>query len=149
MGSEIVEDENHALHNCDLYTDLRTKLIKNLNKSPLIQTNNTGDTQFQLNIDSQTLKSNLMSLLSPYNSPNINTCSTNMFNFHHKAITDNVTTANTDERTASLHRRSYIINCIGTYIYHAFEKREKYMNDAQKHEAYLNTIVINFMPTNN
>ncbi len=67
-----------------------------------------------------------------------------MYNFHHKAITDNFTTANTDKRTASLHRRSYIINCIGTFIYRALEKRENYMKDLQKHEAYLNTIIINF-----
>ena len=145
MGTEVVEDEDHVLHSCDLYADLRAKLITNLNKSPPIQTDDMDDTQFQLKIDNQTLKSNLMSLLSPYDDPDFSTSSTNMFNFHHRAITNSITTENTENRAASLHRRSYIINCIGTYIYRALEKRENYMKDAQKHEACLNTIVINFL----
>ena len=146
LGSEIIEDEKHVLHICDLYADLRTKLITNLNKSPTIQSINTADAQFQLNIDNHTtLESHLMSILSPYKTHEVNTTSTNMFNFHHKAITNCFTTIGTEERTAALHRRTYIINCIGTFIYHALEKREKYMKDLQKHETYLNTITINFV----
>ena len=144
MGTEIVEDEGHVLHCCDLYADLRTKLITNLNKSPPIQTDNPADTQFQLKVDNQTLKSNLMSILSPFDDVEFKTSSTNMFNFHHKAITDSITTENTEQRSASLHRRSYIINCIGTFIFRALEKREKYLKDVQEHVASLNTIVINF-----
>ena len=34
MGSKIIEDEEHFLYTCDLYADLRSKLITNLNKSP-------------------------------------------------------------------------------------------------------------------
>ena len=39
MGAEILEDENHVMHECNLYTsDIRTKLIARLRNVPYIQT---------------------------------------------------------------------------------------------------------------
>ena len=84
----MVEDENHFLHDCecDLYNDLRLKLISNLNKSPLINDTDNTDSHLQLNVNNSSLKYNLMSLLSPYTDTNITENNTNMINHHHKAI---------------------------------------------------------------
>ena len=86
IGSEIVEDENHFLHDCELYNDLRLKLISNLNKSPLINDTDNTNSHLQLNVNNSSLKYNLMSLLSPYTDTNITENNTNMINHHHKAI---------------------------------------------------------------
>ena len=37
MGSCITEDEDHILYDCDLYADLRAKLVTKLNNSPHVQ----------------------------------------------------------------------------------------------------------------
>ncbi len=124
MGSEIIEDENHVLYGCDLYADLRAKLITNVNNSPPIHTNTANETHFQLKVNNQTLKSNIMPMLSPHHDRNLDTVNINMFNFHHKALTDGITTITENDKEALLHRRSYIINCIGTFIYRALEKRK-------------------------
>ena len=145
MGSETIEDEYHVLYGCDLYADLRAKLITNLNKSPQIQTKYTDSTQLQLNVNNQTLKSNMMKMLSPYHDPNLDTTSTNMFNYHHKALTKSITTTTEAEKESSLHRRSYIINCVGTFIYRALEKRKIYIRDVEDRKVHLNTITINFV----
>ena len=46
----MVEDEHNFLHDCDLYNDLRLKLISNLNKSPIINNTDNTDSHLQLNI---------------------------------------------------------------------------------------------------
>ena len=86
IGSKMVEDENHFLHDCDLYNDLRLKLISNLNKSPLINDIDNTNSHLQLNVNNNSLKYNLMSLLSPYTDTNITENNTNMLNHHQKAI---------------------------------------------------------------
>ena len=44
----------------------------------------------------------------------------------------------------ALHRRSYIINCICTFVYHALEKRKKYIKDIRENNARLNTVIVQF-----
>ena len=43
--AENIEDQHHVFHSCDLYADLRTKLITQLKKLPQIQTNHTAGMQ--------------------------------------------------------------------------------------------------------
>ncbi len=83
-------------------------------------------------------------MLSPYNDLDFSKTTINMFNSHHKTITNSITATATVEKEASLLQSSYIINCIGTFIYRALEKRKKYMKDVQDREVHLNTITINF-----
>ncbi len=84
-------------------------------------------------------------MISPYNELEFNKSTISMFNSHHKAITNSITTTATVEKEALLHQRSYIINCIGTFIYRALEKRKKFMKDVQDREVHQNTITINFV----
>ena len=128
MGAQIVEDENHVLHNCDLYADLRTKLITRLNNAPKPQDKSLSEPIISHN----SLKEHLMTLLSPHSNNNIDI--DNTYNMHHM-ITD-------DE--ASQHRRSYIINCVCTFLYQSLEKRQKYVKDMRESQTRLNTMVINF-----
>ncbi len=130
MGVQVVEDENHVLHNCDLYAGLRAKLITRLNNAPKHQ----HESLQELNINHESLKEHFMTLLSPHlNSGNekINT-----YNMHHNM--------NTADNEASQHRRSYLINCLCTFLCQSLEKRHKYVKDMRDRQTKLNTLVIHF-----
>ena len=89
MGTEILEDEKHVMHECDLYSDIRAKLIARLRNAPYIQTQSeSNNLRANPDIDNQTLKSNIMTLLSPYTVPDIDHIGTNLFNIHHKIKID-------------------------------------------------------------
>ena len=64
MGATIIEDESHMLYECDLYEDIRAKLIARLNRSPPIQNNHPNNPELTLFIDQQALRTNLMNMLS-------------------------------------------------------------------------------------
>ena len=142
----MVEDENHFLHDCDLYNDLRLKLISNINKSSLINDIDNTNSHLQLNVHNSSLKYNLMSLLSPYTDANITENNTNMINHHHKAILSKQIRQNmvTDESKSSVQRHSFILNCVSTFMYRAIEKRRKFMSDLKVREVNANIIIINF-----
>ena len=142
----MVEDENHFLHDCDLYNDLRLKLISNLNKSPLINDIDNTNSHLQLNVYNSSLKYSLMSLLSRYTDTNITENNTNMINHHHEAILSKHIRQNmgTDESKSPVQRQSFILNCVSTFMYRAIEKRKKFMSDLKVREVNANTIIINF-----
>ena len=146
MGSETIEDENHFLYECDLYNDLRTKLITSLNKSPRIDYNGTDSSHHHLHMNRITLKPNLMSLLSPHINSNISTNNINMFNLHHKALLSNNIHSyiNTNEGKTNIHAHSYILNCVSSFIYRALKKRKKFVNELKERETNFNTVIINF-----
>ena len=139
MGVNVLEDENHLLYNCDLYSGLRSKLITNLNNAPQHQNNSFP----QLSVDIPSLKSNFANLLSPFSHPNPESVPTNSFTLHHKPQSLQPNTKN-PEQVEINKRRAYIINCIGTFIYRATEKRRKYINDLRERENERNTLVIYF-----
>ena len=77
------------MHECDLYSDIRAKLIARLINAPFIQTHSeSNNLRANPDIDNQTLKSNIMTLLSPYTVPDIDHIGTNLFNIHHKIKID-------------------------------------------------------------
>ena len=139
IGVNVLEDENHLLYDCDLYSGLRSKLITNLNNAPQHQNNAYP----QLHVDVHSLKSNFAKLLSPFSHPNPDSVALNSFNIHHK-IQNLQSTANAPEHLESHKRRSYIINCMCTYLYRAMEKRRKYINNLRELESKRNTLVIYF-----
>ena len=67
-------------------------------------------------LNNQTLKSNIMTLLSPYTVPDIDHIGTNLFNIHHKIKIDRNPSNTTQDQASLTHRRSYIVNCVGMYI---------------------------------
>ena len=143
MGTEILEDENHVMHECDLYSDIRAKLIARLRNAPYIQTQSeSNNLRANPDINNQTLKSNIMTLLSPYTMPDIHHIGTNVFNIQNQIYRHPSNT--TDDKASLTHRRSYIVNCICTFIYRVLDKRNKYMKDVRERETQLNTIVIDF-----
>ena len=73
MAMEIVECENNLLFDCDMYATLRDKLIINPDIGTPIDI-----------INNDSLRLNLMNLLSPYTTNNLNDAKTNQFNTHHK-----------------------------------------------------------------
>ena len=145
MGTEILEDENHVMHECDLYSDIRAKLIARLRNAPYIQTQSeSNNLRANPDINNQTLKSNIMTLLSPYTVPDIDHIGTNLFNIHHKIKIDRNPSNTTQDQASLTHRRSYIVNCVCKFIYRVLDKRNKYMKDVRERETQLNTIVIDF-----
>ena len=144
MRSDVVEDENHFLFECDLYASLRSKLITKLNNAPKIEQSTTSNTEFTLKIDNKNLRSNLMTLLSPHTSLSFNDSNTDAFNYHHKVLQNVNIKVITPIIESYIFRRSYITNCVCTFISRAYEKRQKYVNQMQEINARQNTIVINF-----
>lgn len=70
LSKKVVENETHVLYDCDLYGDLRNKMVKSLNQAPC-HTTGTTTTRPTGTITSTSLKRNhsFMKLLSPQ-SPN-------------------------------------------------------------------------------
>ena len=133
MGATIIEDESHMLYECDLYEDKRAKLITRLNRSPPIQNIHPNNPELTLFIDQQALRTNLMNMLSPYKTSNIN-------DIHNKPLSIKPT-ALIEQKLD--YRRSYILNCICTFICHAFEKRRKFVHELQHQYEIQNTITMN------
>ena len=124
---------------CMNYEDIRAKLITRLNRSPVIQNTHPNNRELTLFIDQQALRTYLMNMLSPYTTSNINT-PTNSYKFHHKPLSIKPTA---QIETKLTYRRSYIVNCICTFISHEFEKRRKFVHELQHQSEIKNTITIN------
>ena len=144
MGESIIENENHLMFECDLYASQRAKLISRLNSLPETCTNSQHNLPLNLNIDITTLKTNFMTLLSPFTTPDINTIPISPFNSHHKLLCKYNKKFVNSETESLIFRRSYIINCLSTFIYQALEKRQKYMNNVHENEKNMNTFVLKF-----
>ena len=143
MGVKKLEDENHMLFDCDLYAELRAKLILRLKNVPVIE-NNTNEKTTSLKINAKNLKTNYAKMLSPYIIPNINETPLDGFNNHHKLLMNRNLKVVTPELENLLYRRSYIINCICTHIYCSFEKRKKYLNSVKQLSNSRNILIFNF-----
>ena len=146
MGLRVTENENHVLSNCDLYAGLRNKLIARLNNCPTISidTSNEDHSHLKLNLtpNDPTFTSNIMSLLSPHTSLNINTTNTNAYNIHH---TSSINYGKPDQnQTKLLGRRNYIVNCISSFIDKIHCKRLKYIKNINKTKIMSNVITIKF-----
>ena len=144
MRTDVIEDENHLLFECDLYAGLRSKLITRLNNAPKIESIIPLDTECTLKIDNRQLRPNLMKLLSQHTSPNFNDTSTDAYNYHHKMLSNKNVKIITPEIESLLHHCSYIINCVCTFICHAYETRQKYIKEMREISTRKNTIIFNF-----
>ena len=89
-------------------------------------------------IDNDSLRLNLMNLLSPYSTNNLNEAETNQFNTHHKLA---LTTKQENELYKK--RQSCIINCICSYICKAFKLRVKYNKSIKENRIFPSVITIN------
>ncbi|NRB81925.1 MAG: reverse transcriptase family protein [Saccharospirillaceae bacterium] len=119
LSGKYIEDECHVLYKCDLYGELRTKLINTLNKSPNIE--DSSSTSSYLHINSpHALENSLMKLLSP----NVTT----HFDEHDPLLHHHLIT-NVSLDSSKLKQRSYIINAIGSFIANCFEKRWSFLAD--------------------
>ena len=85
-----------------------------------------------------------MTLLSPYTVSSIKDVPTNNYNSHHKLLLHRNKKYIDNETSSLIYRRSYIINCLSTFIYRALEKRQKYINNIRENEKNRNTFVFNF-----
>ena len=130
MGINVVEDENHLINDCDLYANVRNKLINRLKNAP--------NSQLQNLINRESLKTQFHNLLSPYSSTQ-QYDHDNVFSSHH--------CDSNNRNEASEQERKYIINCICTFLCHAVETRRKFIKEVRERENKANTLVINF--TNN
>ena len=130
MGINVVEDENHLINDCDLYANVRNKLINRLKNAP--------NSQLQNLINRESLKTQFHNLLSPYSSTQ-QYDHDNVFSSHH--------CDSNNRNEASEQERKYIINCICTFLCHAVETRRKFIKEVLERENKANTLVINF--TNN
>ena len=142
MGLNAIESETHFLFNCDLYQEHRIKLINNLNKSPHIAECETID--MNINLSPNELKSTLLHLLSP-NGPE---CQPTFPISHIHSHTNLMIDPNTPAFNSFNERRSYVINCVCTFIFRCTEKRLKFVNELQKTNARANTIIFNIIREN-
>ena len=142
-GLKCVENEKHVLFECDLYADLRAKLIQNLKKVPPIHNHVLHDQNLSMDINNHSLKHNFMDLISQYTSFSTDDSQLNFFNFHHATLNKNRNKVS-PETDLLLERRRYMVNCACTYIYHTLEKHKKYKNSLRNDNFLKNMITINF-----
>ncbi len=141
MGLCVIEDENHVLYDCDLYSKLRSKLIINLAKSPKIE---ECDNLYTL----ANIKTYLMNILSP-NSPNSVTDhqpNEQSTNFHCSRSLHLIPVSNAF--ISFQKRRSYAVNCICTFFLHCFEEKLKMSDSVRRSKSDArrqNNITINFI----
>ena len=144
---ECIEDEEHALYDCDLYSRERLRLISNLNNIPFTyqdQTENINSHQFDLNI------SNLKNYLPYILSPNIllNEDLNDVWNESlHKSSALNI-----DPQSPSYacfqKRRSYAITNICTFILKCFDDRRKLTENTRRSTSETrarNNIIVNIL----
>ncbi len=139
MGLDTIENETHFLFNCDLYQDLRIKLINNLKKLPRIAECEIIDTN--INLFPKDLKSTLLQFLSPYGPE----CQPTSPISHIHSHSDLMIEPNTPAFTSFLERRRYVISCVCTFIFRCTEKRLKFVNELQKSNTRTNSIVFNIL----
>ena len=114
-----IESETHMLYDCDLYADLRTKLIETLNQS-----HPTYNSPISLNINHNNLVASqhtLMILLSPNVVAQYD--NDNPLSYHHQPPNDDKCHLQT--------LRSYIINAIGSFIANCIDKRWSFIADSK------------------
>ena len=145
LGQNIVEDEKHTLFECDLYSNLRNKLINNLNKFGKEGRSNNSPSfnNHTSKISYSNLEDNLMQILSPYCTNN-NSSST--WNIDSLKVNNPPQPHNT---ISPNERRACLITSICTYILKSSEERKKLLESARNlNRAKLcdnaNKIVINF-----
>ena len=117
MGATIIEVKSHMLYECDLYEDIRAKLITRLNRSPPIQNTHPNNPELTLFIDQQALKTDLMNMLSPYTTSNIDDNPADSYNIYHKPLSIKPTALIEQKLN---YRRSYIVNIEFSQIYLLF-----------------------------
>ena len=147
MGVEIIESEYHFLFECDMYAKLREKLITRLNEKPLLNIPSSSNTQYhatQITLYKDSLAQNLMTLLSPHTTNNINSTEVNHSNIHHRLASDISTNKHSQDKDNIVQHHSYIVNCVCSYISNAFKKRLKYMKSIKENKNLPTVITINF-----
>ena len=143
MGLSVIEDENHVLYECDLYSKFRSKLINNLTKTQKIEGCESLPPNVQITVSN--IKTHLMKILSP-NLATDQQPNENSPNFHCSRSLN--LKPGTHAFTTFQKRRSYAVNCVCTFFLHCFEERLR-MTDSMrktKNEACLqNNFTVNFV----
>ncbi len=129
---------------CDLYSKIRSKLIKNLSKIPNVE--NCKHFSPNMNITTANIKTHLMTMLSPkiidehqQNNTPVYRCSRDP---------DTQPKSNSTTSLTSQERRSYVVNCICPYLLHCSEERRKLTESVRKSKNEMrlkNEITVNLI----
>ncbi len=122
MGLSVVEDENHVLYECDLYSKVRSKLISNLTKTPKIE--GCENLPPSVHITLSNIKTHLMNILSP-NLVTDQQPNKSSLNFHCSRSLH--LKPSTHGFTSFQKRRSYavIVTCVCTFFSTVLKKDQK------------------------
>ena len=117
MGSRTVEDEAHVLYSCDLYSDVRNKLINTLKRAP------SNNQNIALNIiNTSSINRSFMKLLSP--------CTTGDNDDY---LTQHHTPPNSNRFSPEFKQyeqlRSYINNCLCAFVDRCLDKHQKFHSE--------------------
>ena len=113
LSDNLIEDEDHVLYHCDLYADLRKKLINTLNQTSITH---------YIPIDASSVNHILMYLLSPNTSVQLDE-NDPLYKYHQN---------NHNIQNPPHSPRSYIINAISSYITKCFDKRWSFIAEARR-----------------
>ena len=120
LSANLVENESHMLYTCDMYCELRTKLVNTLNNSP--NSNDSPSTSHIIVSSPLHLENSLMILLSPHVTTHFE--ETDPLMHHHLT-----TICNAKPHSLKVKQRSYIMNTIGSFIAKCFDKRWSFLSD--------------------
>ena len=156
MGIEAVEDESHALFSCDLYEKHRIKTIKNINQALTSSAQDLSQhesTPYNINLEVTTLnlESYLMPLLSP-DTPETESISEISKSLHLNHESPKITDLPDPIISILKQRRSYVVNCVSTFIFRCSEERKKLTESTRlSNKRFLNlniNLVRNSAPIN-
>ena len=141
LGEDQVEDEEHMLFRCDLYADLRSKLISTLHKIPLKLCNEKKEPYQEIEviryafqaINQSSLPSIFKGLQSNFTyfkeQPNYDP----LFFHFHQIIRDSTNIYKCEENELELQNlQSYIQSTLSTFIGRCFDKRWAFKKDTLK-----------------
>ena len=148
LGTNVIENENHMLFNCDLYSNLRNKLVNTLHKTPFKDDQKTLIDSFN-SIQLSSLHDTFTKLQSP---PELSLLESDteetdsMYN-HFLVITNTSTTTSHTHPTKNVKTtqpidfehatkiRSYIHNALASFVSRCFDKRWAFLDEQKKQQS--------------
>ena len=135
-SNKIIEDESHVLYDCDLYSNLRDKMLRSLGNAPWEENGHHSLTHSELKYEH-----GLMKLLSPHSPPceqchDDPTCTPTCpdsdctCKCHSLGIWEDHPQHHNSPQHENL--RPYILNTLCAFIGRCFDKRWKFIGDAKK-----------------
>ena len=131
LGNAEIENEHHMLFVCDLYANLRKKLISILNKTPFNDHQETQINAFAA-ISLGSLHSSFIKLQSPPKAVELDDVELDPLYYHFSDTKNDPTIISTTDHIEHTKKiRSYIHNALASFVGRCFDKRWAFLKELE------------------